>query len=360
MDDYIDPSILEPEERFAIGQPVPRTEDPVLLRGAGHYADDVSLPGQAYAVMVRSHHAHGVIRHIDTAEARAMPGVLAVYTAVDLAAGGIGALPARQIMKNRDGTPMLMPTRTALATDKVRYVGDAIAAVIAESVAAAKDAAEAMSVDIESLPAATEPGRAAAPEASLLYDDVPGNIGLDFHYGDTDKVAAAFAGAAHVTRLDLRSNRIVVNAMEPRSAIAQYDRDQQHWTLHVGCQGVFGFRNYIADVLGVGRDKVRILTDRVGGSFGMKQATYAEYYCILHAARELGRPVKWTDERSGSFVSDSHGRDHEMTAELALDRDGNFLAVRLTGYGNLGAAYGAPARRPTMRCGTRSASTRPR
>ena len=189
---------------------------------------------------------------------------------------------------------------------------------------------------------------------------MPGNIGLDFHYGDTDKVAAAFAGAAHVTRLDLRSNRIVVNAMEPRSAIAQYDRDQQHWTLHVGCQGVFGFRNYIADVLGVGRDKVRILTDRVGGSFGMKQATYAEYYCILHAARELGRPVKWTDERSGSFVSDSHGRDHEMTAELALDRDGNFLAVRLTGYGNLGAAYGAPARRPTMRCGTRSASTRPR
>jgi carbon-monoxide dehydrogenase large subunit len=342
MDDYIDPSILEPEERFAIGQPVTRTEDPVLLRGAGHYADDVSLPGQAYAVMVRSHHAHGVIRHIDTAEARAMPGVFAVYTAADLAAGGIGPLPARQVMKNRDGTSMLMPTRTALATDKVRYVGEALAAVIAESVAAAKDAAEAVSVDIESLPATTEPGRAAAPEASLLYDDVPGNVGLDFHYGDTDKVAAAFAGAAHVTRLDLRSNRIVVNAMEPRSAIAQYDRDQQHWTLHVGCQGVFGFRNYIAEVLGVGRDKVRILTDRVGGSFGMKQATYAEYYCILHAARELDRPVKWTDERSGSFVSDSHGRDHEMTAELALDRDGNFLAVRLTGYGNLGAAYGAP------------------
>lgn len=342
MDDYIDPSILEPEERFAIGQPVPRSEDPVLLRGAGHYADDVSLPGQAYAVMVRSHHAHGVIRHIDTAAARAMPGVLAVYTAAELAAGGIGPLPARQVMKNRDGTPMLMPTRTALATDKVRYVGEAIAAVIAESVAAAKDAAEAVSVDIESLPAATEPGRAAAAEASLLYDDVPGNVGLDFHYGDADKVAAAFAGAAHVTRLDLRSNRIVVNAMEPRSAIARYDPEQQHWTLHVGSQGVFGFRNYIADVLGVGRDKVRILTDRVGGSFGMKQATYAEYYCVLHAARELGRPVKWTDERSGSFVSDSHGRDHEMTAELALDRDGNFLAVRLTGYGNLGAAYGAP------------------
>ena len=341
MDNYVDETMLE-LDRFAIGQPVPRSEDPVLLRGEGHYADDVSLPGQAYAVMVRSGHAHGVIREIDAAAARAMPGVLAVYTAAELAAGGVGPLEPRQVLKNRDGTPMLTPIRHALATDKVRYVGEAVAAVIAESVAAAKDAAEAVEVDIAPLPAVTEPGPAAAPGAPILYDDVPRNVGLDFHYGDSDRVAAAFAGAAHVTRLTLRSNRIVVNAMEPRSAIAHYDPARTHWTLHVGSQGVFGFRNYIADVLGVGRDKVRVLTDRVGGSFGMKQATYAEYYCILLAARELGRPVKWTDERSGSFVSDSHGRDHEMAAELALDRDGNFLAVRLNGYGNLGATYGAP------------------
>ena len=341
MDDYVDPTMLE-LDRFAIGQPVPRSEDPVLLRGEGHYADDVSLPGQAYAVMVRSGHAHGILREIDAAAARAMPGVLAVYTAAELAAGGVGPLEPRQVLKNRDGTPMLTPIRHALATDKVRYVGEAVAAVIAESVAAAKDAAEAVEVDIAPLPAVTEPGPAAAPGAPILYDDVPRNVGLDFHYGDSDRVAAAFAGAAHVTRLTLRSNRIVVNAMEPRSAIAHYDPARTHWTLHVGSQGVFGFRNYIADVLGVGRDKVRVLTDRVGGSFGMKQATYAEYYCILLAARELGRPVKWTDERSGSFVSDSHGRDHEMAAELALDRDGNFLAVRLNGYGNLGATYGAP------------------
>src|SRR6185312_13847117 len=298
--------------------------------------------GQAYAVMVRSHYAHGIIRHIDTAAARAMPGVLAVYTAADLAAGGIGPLPPRQVMKNRDGTPMLTPVRHALATGKVRYVGEAVAAVIADTVAAAKDAAEAVEVEIDPLPAVTEPALAGTPGAPVLYDDVPGNIGLDFHYGDSDKVAAAFAAAAHVTRLDLRSNRIVVNAMEPRSALAQYDAGREHWTLNVGCQGVFGFRNYIADVLGVGRDKVRILTDRVGGSFGMKQATYAEYYCILLAVRQLCRPVKWTDERSGSFVSDSHGRDHEMTAELALDAEGNFLAVRLNGIGNVGAAYGAP------------------
>jgi carbon-monoxide dehydrogenase large subunit len=342
MDDAIDPNAWAQDERFAIGQPVPRSEDPVLLRGEGRYCDDISLPGQAYAVMVRGHHAHGVIRGIHATAARAMPGVLAVYTAADLAAGGIGPLPPRQVMNNRDGTPMRSPVRYALAIDKVRHVGEAVAAVIAQTIDAAKDAAEAVEVEIDPLPAVTAPGLAAAPGAPLLYDDAPGNVGLDFHYGDSAKVAAAFAAAAHVTRLQLRSNRIVVNPIEPRSALAHYDAVRQHWTLHVESQGVFGFRNYIAGVLGVGRDKLRVLTDRVGGSFGMKQPTAAEYFCILHAARELGRPVKWTDERSGSFVSDSHGRDHEMTAELALDAAGNFLAVRLTGYGNLGATYGAP------------------
>jgi carbon-monoxide dehydrogenase large subunit len=342
MNDYIDASDLGFDEKFAIGQPVPRSEDPVLLRGEGHYSDDVSLPGQVYAVMLRSAYAHGVIRRIDAAAARAMPGVLAIYTAADLEKGGIGPLPPRQVMNKRDGTPMLCPVRHALATDKVRHVGEGLAAIVAETVAAAKDAAEAIIVDIDPLPAVSEPALADAPGAPILYDEVPGNVGLDFHFGDSAAVAAAFAGAAHVTRLELRANRIVVNAMEPRSAIAQYDPDRGHWTLHIGCQGVFGFRNYIAGVFGVGRDKVRVLTDRVGGSFGMKQATYPEHYCLMHAARELGRPVKWTDERSGSFVSDSHGRDAQMTAELALDKDGNFLAVRLTGYGNLGATYGAP------------------
>jgi aerobic carbon-monoxide dehydrogenase large subunit len=341
MNDVVDTAMLE-LDRFAIGQPVPRSEDPVLVSGTGRFTDDVNFADQAYAVMVRSPYAHGIIRSIDSAAARAMPGVLSVYTAADLDAGGIGALPPRQVMNNRDGTPMLSPVRYALASDKVRYVGEAIAAVVADTLAEAKDAAEAVLVDIEPLPAVTTSRQAAAPGAPLLYDDVPENVGLDFHYGDSEKVAAAFASAAHVTRLELRNNRIVVNAMEPRAAVALYDRERQHWTLHVPGQGVFGFRNYIAGVLGIGRDKLRVLTGRVGGSFGMKQPTYPEYYCILHAARELGRPVKWTDDRSGSFVSDTHGRDAETTAELALDRDGNFLAVRLTIYGNLGATYGAP------------------
>src|SRR5215469_5174839 len=338
-----DVTVLElDEDRFAVGQPVPRAEDPVLVQGQGRYADDFSRPGQAYAVMVRSHYAHGVIRVIDTEEARAMPGVLALYTAADLAAGGIGPLPARQVMNNRDGTPMLQPARYVLATDKVRHVGEAIACVIAENVAAAKDAAELVTVDVDALLSITEPVLADDSDAPLIHEDVPRNIGLDFHFGDSEQVAAAFAVAAHVTRLRLRNNRIVVNPMEPRAALAEYDAEQQHWTLHVGCQGVFGFRNYIAQVMGFGRDNVRVITDRVGGSFGMKQPNMPEYFCIMHGARTLGRPVKWTDERSGSFVADTHGRDHDMTAELALDRDGNFLAVRLTGHGNLGATYGAP------------------
>src|SRR3954454_5013176 len=236
MDDYLDPTILGADDRFAIGQPVPRSEDPVLLRGEGRYSDDVSLPGQAYAVMVRSHYAHGIIRGIDTAAARAMPGVLAVYTAAELAAGGIGPLPARQVMNNSDGTPMLQPVRHALATDKVRHVGGAVAAVIGETLAAAKDGAEAVELDIEPLPAVTEPDEADAADAPQLYDDVPRNVGLDFHFGDSEAVTAAFARAAHVTKLVLRNNRIVVNPIEPRAALVEYDQGTEHFTVHVGNQ----------------------------------------------------------------------------------------------------------------------------
>src|SRR5215470_10041236 len=212
MNDVVDPTMLD-LDRFAIGQPVPRSEDPVLVSGKGRFTDDVDFPGQAYAVIVRSAYAHGIIRNIDTAAARPMPGVLGVYTAADLGAAGIGPLPPRQVMNNRDGTPMLSPTRHALATDKVRYVGEAIAAVVAETVAEAKDAAETVAADIEPLPAVTTARAAAATGAPQLYDDVPGNVGLDFHYGDSESVAAAFAAAAHVTRLDLRNNRVIINAM---------------------------------------------------------------------------------------------------------------------------------------------------
>jgi carbon-monoxide dehydrogenase large subunit len=327
-------------EKFGIGQPVPRTEDPKLVRGEGRYTDDVNLAGQTYAVMVRSTQAHGIIRNIDTAAARQMPGVLGIYTGADLAAAGYGGLKCFPPLKNRDGTPMKKPLRPALPTDKVRFVGDPIACVVAETLAQAKDAAEAVIADIDPLPAVTKASDAAKPGAPQLYDDVPGNVALDYLYGDPAKVAEAFAKAAHVTRLDLVNNRVVVSAMEPRAAVAGYDAASSRFTLHVGCQGAFGMKGQLVEILGVPADKVRVLVGNVGGSFGMKAAPYPEYVPILHAARALGRPVKWTDERSGSFVSDSHGRDHERTAELALDQDGRILALRLAGYGNVGAYLG--------------------
>jgi carbon-monoxide dehydrogenase large subunit len=321
--------------KFGIGQPVPRTEDPVLVRGAGCYTDDLKLAGEAYAVMVRSRFAHGIIKRIDTTAARAMPGVLGAYTGADLAE--YGTLKCIVPFKNRDGTPMRMPPRPALPTDKVRFVGDPVAFVVAETPLQAKDAAEAVEIDIDPLPAVTTPKAAAAPDAPLLHEEAPGNIALDYHYGDADAVAAAFAKAAHITRVKLINSRVVVNAMEPRAALATYDGASGRYTLHVPTQGVFGMRGNIAEILKVEPKQVRILTGHVGGSFGMKAAPFPEYVCVLHAARMLGRPVKWTDERSGSFVSDSHGRDHEVSAELALDVDGSFLAVRLTSLANFGA-----------------------
>jgi carbon-monoxide dehydrogenase large subunit len=328
-----DPSDRWAVAKFGIGQGVLRTEDPTLVRGEGCYTDDVSAPGQAYAVMIRSRYAHGLIRSIGVEAARAMPGVLAIYTGADLA--GYGTFKCIVPFNNRDGSPMRKPARPALPTDKVRFVGDPIACVIADTLVQAKDAAEAIEVDIELLPAVTDPEEAARADAPQLYDDVPGNVALDYHYGDAAAVTEAFARAAHVTRLKLINSRVVVNAMEPRAALASYKDGR--FTLHVPSQGVFGMRAQVAQVMGVEPGQVHVITGNIGGSFGMKAAVYAEYVCALHGARQLGRPVKWTDERSGSFVSDHHGRDHRVTAELALDADGQFLAVRLTSFGNMGA-----------------------
>ena len=320
--------------KLGVGQPVPRSEDSTLVRGAGYYADDVSRPGQVYAVIVRSVVAHGNIRGIDTAAAKAMPGVIAVYTAADLT--DYGPLKSTLPLKNRDGSPIRYTPRPALSGDKVRYVGDAVACVIAETVAQAKDAAEAVVVDLEPLPAVLTPADAVKHGAPLLFDAVPNNIALDYHYGDTAKVAEAFAKAKHVTRLTTSNQRMVVNAMEPRAAIGEYDTASGKWTLYSTSQGVFGMKTSLMDILGAPADKVRVITGQVGGSFGMKAAVYPEYVCILHGARMLGRPVKWTDERSGSFLSDHHGRAQDMTMEMAFDENAHILAIRLTGYGNMG------------------------
>ena len=318
-----DPSAM----KFGIGQPVPRQEDPTLLRGEGRYTDDLALPGQAHAFVVRSPYAHGRLLGVDAAEARQAPGVLAVLTAADLEGYGemVCAMPLPGLKTTR---------RPALATDRVRWVGDPVAVVVAETRMQAKDAAELVMLDVEPLDAVTEASRAA--EAPALYDDIPGNCVLDFAFGDRAALDAAFAEAAHVQRLSIRNNRVVVAPMEPRSALAAFEDGR--FVLRVGCQGVFGLRNQLADdLLKVGREQVQVLTGNVGGSFGMKANAYPEYLPLLHAAKLLGQPVKWTDERSGSFLSDQHGRDHEVEAELALDADGRMLAVRLTSYANMGA-----------------------
>ena len=320
--------------KFGIGQPVRRSEDPKLVRGEGCYADDVSRPGQAYAVLVRSSEAHGIIRSIDIAAAKAMPGVLAVYTAADLA--GYGGLKCNLPLKNRDGSPIHYTPRPPLTADKVRFVGDPVACVIAETVAQAKDAAETVALDIEPLPPVLTPAEAIKPGAPLLFDAVPNNLALDYHYGDAEKVAAAFAKAKHVTRLATSNQRMVVNAMEPRAAIGEFDAETGKWTLYSTSQGVHAMKTTLMDILGAPADKVRVVTGQIGGSFGMKSAVYPEYICILHGARALGRPVKWTDERSGSFLSDQHGRAQDMVIEIAFDENAHILALRLSGYGNMG------------------------
>ena len=331
--------MLNPEnlvEKFAIGQPVPRKEDPTLVQGQGRYTDDVTLPGQAYAFIVRSPVAHGIIKAIDLDAARDMPGVLAAFDGREMQAAGFGALKCRIPMTNADGSPMAAPPRPAPAIAKVCLVGGPVACVVAETLAQAKDAAEAVGLDIESLPAVTSARAAAEPGAPLVYDEAPGNVQLDFHVGDREAVAKAFAGAAHVVKMDLNNTRLVVAPMEPRACAVEYD-EAAGYTLHVCSQGVVNMKNQFVNDILPKDSKLRVLTGHVGGSFGMKFSAYPEYVCLFHAAKICGRPVKWTDERSSAFLSDQHGRDHEYSGELALDKDGKFLAVRITGCANVGA-----------------------
>lgn len=325
--------------KYAIGQSVPRTEDPKLLKGEGKYTDDLNLPDQVYAAIVRSPVAHGIIKDINVSDAKEMPGVLLIVTGYDLE--NYGNLPCGMQIKSKDGSPLKKPNRPSLVTDKVRFVGDPVACVIAQTPEAAKDAAELVSIDIDILPATTLATEAAMPGAPVLYDDVAGNIALDFQFGEPDTVDKAFKAAHHISRVDIRNNRIVVAPMEPRSAIAHYNSETDCFTMRLGCQGTFGMRNQLAGILNMEREKVRVLTENVGGSFGMKSFVYPEYICLLHAAKKLSRPVKWTEERSSSFLSDQQGRDHEVKGELALNKEGDFLAVRLFLHSNLGGYLAA-------------------
>ena len=318
-----------------IGMPVRRKEDDRLLRGGGRYTDDFSEPGMLHGLFLRSDVAHGVLGHIDTAAARTAPGVELVLTAKDIDGRGYGDLPCAVALEGADGTAMVVPPHPSLARDRVRYVGQPIALVVARSVAEARDALELIGVEATPLPAVTDLTDATSANAPQLHAEAARNTVVTWESSDREAVNAAFARAAHVTRLRLDINRVMVAPLEPRGAIVAYSNER--WTVRTGCQGVFGLRARLADAMGVSPSQMRVLAEDVGGSFGMKSSIFPEHVPLMHAARELGCSIKWINDRRESFLTDYHGRHSLFDAELALDAEGGFLAVRLDGKGSVGA-----------------------
>jgi len=315
---------------YAIGQAVPRFEDLRLVRGGGRYVDDISLPGMAFGHVLRSPHAHARIRAIDTAKAKAAPGVLAVLTGADWAASGFGDLPVPAGMKLRDGSPMYRPKCPALVKDRVRWVGDYVAFVVAETRHQAADAAELIEVDYEPLPAVVSTAEAAEPGAPLVFDDCKNNIAFVYIQGNQEKTDVAFARADHVIRHRFVINRITAATMEPRGSIGDYNAADGRYTVYTTLQRAHPFRSELAGVvLKVPENRVRVVAGDIGGSFGMKSPVYNEVALVLLASRLIGRPVKWTSTRAEAFLSDAQGRDNVTEAELALDKDGLFLALRV-------------------------------
>jgi aerobic carbon-monoxide dehydrogenase large subunit len=321
-----------------IGAAVLRKEDRRFLTGAGNYTDDIKRPGQLYAEIVRSPHAHARIRAIRSDAARKAPGILAVLTGADLAADKLGNIPTGWLIRNKDGTPMAEPPHPAVALDRVRHVGDQVAVVVADTKHHAREAAALVEVDYEELPAVVTVAQAIRPGAPLVWDQAKANTCFDWHLGDKAAVDAAFAKARRVAKLDLVNNRLIPNAIEPRAAIGEYERATGDYTLYTTSQNPHLTRLLLgAFSFGVPEHKLRVVAPDVGGGFGSKIFHYAEEVIVLWAARRLGRPVKWTAQRSESFVTDAHGRDHVTHGELALDADGRFLALRVSTLANLGA-----------------------
>ena len=318
-----------------IGESVRRKEDYRFLTGAGQYTDDITMQAQSYAVFVRSPHAHAVIKSIDISAASAMPGVVRIFIGKDLE-GKMGGLPCGWLINNPDGTPMNEPPHPVLALGKVRHVGDQLAMVIADTLEQAKNAAEAVQVDYDVLPAVVDVRDAAT--GPQLHDAAPNNKCYKWVLGDKGNVDAAFANAAHITKLDLINNRLVPNAMEPRVAIGNYSRATEEYVLYVSNQNPHVERLLMtAFVLGLPEHKVRVIAPDVGGGFGSKIYLYAEDVALTWAAKEVNRSIKWTCERSESFLTDAHGRDHVSHAEMAMDKDGKFLGMRVHTHANLGA-----------------------
>ncbi len=322
---------------FAIGQGVSRFEDPRLIRGGGRYVDDIKLPGMAHGVVLRSPHAHARIKSIDVGAARTAPGVLAVLTAADVKAAGYGDLPVHGGLKRRDGSPMYKPRYPILAEDRVRWVGDYVSFIVAETAAQALDAAELIAVDYEELPSVTSTADAPTPGAPRVWDDCPDNICFVELIGDKAAVDAAFARADHVVKHRFLINRVTAATMEPRGAVGDYNATDGRYTVYTPMQRPHPTRTDLAKVLKVPESKVRIVTGDTGGSFGMKSPIFNETPLVLLASRLAGRPVKWISTRTEAFLSDAQARDNVTEAELALDKDGTFLALRVRTIAAIGA-----------------------
>ncbi|MGB7579046.1 MAG: xanthine dehydrogenase family protein molybdopterin-binding subunit [Pseudolabrys sp.] len=322
---------------FAIGQGVPRFEDPRLVQGRGRYIDDVVYPGMAHGVVLRSPHGHAKIKSIDTKSAQAAPGVLAVLTAVDWKKSGFGDLPGHGGLKLRNGSPMYKPRYPVLAEDRVRWVGDCVAFVVAETIAQAMDAAELIEVDYEPLPAVVSTADASKPGAPLVWDGCKDNICFVELIGDKAAVDAAFGKAAHVVKHRFVINRVTAACMEPRGAVGVYLPAEDRYIIHSPVQRAHPYRNEIARVLNVAESKMRVISAEVGGSFGMKTPVFNEAPLTLLASKLTGRPVKWMSTRTEAFLSDAQARDNVTEAELALDSDGNFLGLRVKTIAAIGA-----------------------
>ena len=323
--------------KFGIGQSVPRTEDPKLITGSGRYTDDIRPDGQLQAFFVRSPFANAMITEIDLGEAAEAPGVVGVFTGEDLTQAGISGIPTYARLTNRDGSAMAEPPRPNLAVDQVRHVGDPVVMIVAETLAQAKDAADLVMIDYDPIDAVVDPAAALQDGAPQIWPEAPRNLVFDWELGHEAETNALFDQADRIITLDHVNNRVVSSPMEGRACLAEYDPATERFTFTVSSQGAHNIKDRITkDVLNIDPESMRVLTPDVGGGFGMKIFLYPEYPATLHAARVLGRPVKWAAERSEAFISDDHGRDNLTHAELAVDADGKFLALRVDTIANLG------------------------
>jgi len=326
---------------FGIGQPVPRTEDPRLLQGRGQYGDDFILANQCYGYFLRSPHANAKILSFEDSAAKLAPGVNLILTGKDWENAGFSPFPVAVPRQKRDGSPMFTAPRKALSNDRVRLVGDEVAFIVAESYSQAKDAAELIEVDYEILPSVTATKDAIKESAPAIWDECPDNECFFYELGDRTAVETALAAADHKTQISYHINRISANAMEPRISIGDYDRRLDRYTLHTSTQSVHGIRDHVASIMNLPPSKVRVISGDVGGAFGMKGDIYHDQILVLWASKLLERPVKWTADRTESLMSDTHARDNNVKVELALDKDGHFLALRVDTTANLGAYLGS-------------------